>query len=261
VRDWDQEYVLALRSVLGYGRDVEGRGGATKELTGVIIEACPPGWLRVEGRGGSPAFARGEQLYYLAGLEPRKLSVVAPRYDELCRWQHHYPDAYGPRMFRQLRHVVIELDRHPTSRRAVVSIHDQTDTTNLSRHPDRPVPCTLNLQFLVRDGELEVLAMMRSCDAWLGLYYDLPAFAFLGRAVGVALGVNLRRVWLHVGSLHLYARDWDKATLVKPRHDLVVNPLSHLDLPMSPGDPAATWNGLVEWARDEVERWEQEVKS
>lgn len=253
---WDQEYVRTVRTVAAFGREIDGREGRTREMTGVHLTVCPPGWTRVVGRGGSPAFARAEQLYYLAGLEPRRLATVAPRYDELCRWNHHYPDAYGPRMLAQLRAVVRELTHQPTSRRAVVAIHDGTDTTNLSRHPDRPVPCTLNLQFLLRDGQLDVLATMRSCDVWLGLYYDLPAFAFLGRAVGTALGVNLRDVWLFVGSLHLYERDWDKIARLEPRHDLVISPLTHVDLPMLPFESESAWNWLVEWARDEIAAWE-----
>lgn len=251
---WEVEYVRTVRVLAAFGERVETRLGWAREMPHPVqLHVLPSGWLQVEGRGGSATFARLEQLCYLAGAEPWVLGMTTPRYDELCRWtgEEPYPDAYGPRMRGQLVQVVRELAKNPHSRRAVVGIHERYDTNVLLNFPDRPVPCTVALHFTVRGDEVFVHAMMRSCDAWLGLYYDVPAFAFLGRCVGIALGKNLGGMTLSVTSLHLYEEHLGLVPHLEPRVKAVISPLAHLDVPTA-GDPAELWQFLVAWARREV---------
>lgn len=256
--EWPRQYPVLLAQVAAFGGTVDTRIGTAKELGPVQQTFCPPGWTQLRGRGGSVEFARLEQLCYLSGRTPEVLAQVLPRYAELCQWRGGWPDAYGPRLSGPLEACVLELAERPWSRRAVATVWNPWDVPLIE--PEKPVPCTVALQFYVREDFLFVHAMMRSTDAWLGLYYDVPAFAFLGRAVALALGRSFGAVTLTTTSLHLYSTDLPKVGNVTSHVDVVASPLNHLDLPTheSPTgrhEARALWRGMVTWAGEQIDAW------
>lgn len=90
--------------------------------------------------------------------------------------------AYGPRLFgiehlNQMSHVLDILADDPSKRRAVASIYlPQFDQHGLA---NEEVPCTLNLQYLVRNDKLQAVTYMRSQDAFKVLPYDIFIFTML----------------------------------------------------------------------------------
>jgi thymidylate synthase len=151
--------------------------------------------------------------------------------------------AYGPRWRGQIRGACENLEVDPTSRQAVIA----TWRPELYAEPYAPtkdVPCTVATQYLLREGRLEAIVLMRSSDAWLGLPYDLFNFAMLQRALAAELGVEAGILTLHVGSSHLYERDLERARevlggpLYSPTEGLVI-----------PGPPWLDY----EWIRDREE--------
>jgi hypothetical protein len=115
--------------------------------------------------------------------------------------------AYGPRLMGQLYDCVQMLKRDRRSRQAVVAIwnkHDVEDANGGQSH----VPCTLSLQFLLRDEQLHCVGTMRSNDAWLGFPYDVFAFTCVQRLVASALDASVGWYKHQVGSMHAYERDW-----------------------------------------------------
>ena len=91
--------------------------------------------------------------------------------------------AYGARIFKknkiianetlnQWEYVKNELMNDPDSRRAVVHIRVPQDSATAKLD----VPCTLTLQFFIRDKKLHMIVNMRSSDIIFGLTYDVPAF-------------------------------------------------------------------------------------
>lgn len=116
--------------------------------------------------------------------------------------------AYGARISGQLDDLASLLERDPGSRQAVLTIYDAGRDLNAAK---RDVPCTLALQFLVRDERLILRTVMRSNDLWLGLPYDLMQFAMLQSALASHLGVYPGEMIHQVGSLHLYESDVAKA--------------------------------------------------
>jgi thymidylate synthase len=68
-------------------------------------------------------------------------------------------------------------------------------------------PCTLSLQFLLRDDKLQLSVMMRSQDIILGTPYDIFMFSELQRTVARLLDVDAGKYVHHVGSCHFYVRD------------------------------------------------------
>ena len=87
------------------------------------------------------------------------------------------------------------------------------------------VPCTLSLQFLIRNGELNCIATMRSSDAWLGWVYDIYNFSMVSLYVMLQLKsqhkfkYNLGHLYLTVGSQHLYKQQFEKAQICLEKAD------------------------------------------
>lgn len=121
--------------------------------------------------------------------------------------------AYGPRLYHQLRNVAARLEEDPDSRQAVASVWGNEGEEVGCKFRD--TPCTLAFQFRLRDGVLNMTAVMRSSDVWLGLPYDLWMFSRLQMTMAWALGVNPGSLTVFAGSMHLYQRDFDGARRVE----------------------------------------------
>lgn len=186
--------------------------GKNREASGVIIELTNPRARMSRSEARHLLFScLGHFLWYMAGSE----SLAFIRY-----YLPNYEDedgtdilraAYGPRLRAkdkdQLRWVVEIMKRKPNSRRAVIPIYGVQDT--FTERPE--VPCTCTLQFLLRGGRLELLAHMRSNDAYKGLPQDVFAFTMIQELVARALGAEVGRYKHLVGSLHLYEANWKGA--------------------------------------------------
>jgi hypothetical protein len=103
----------------------------------------------------------------------------------------------------------------------------------------KDVPCTLSMQYTIRNGALEAGVCMRSSDAWLGLPYDLFNFCMLQRAVAGELKVRPGSLTLFIGSSHLYERNLEAAArIINVEEELYgkhgPDPLSRLEIPAVP---------------------------
>jgi thymidylate synthase len=116
--------------------------------------------------------------------------------------------AYGPPWNEQLEYVVNKLHEDKDSRQAVLTIWRPSPPAT------KDVPCTVAMQYLIREGKLNTIVTMRSSDAWLGLPYDIFNFARLGAMVAGELNVPQGWLQLNLGSLHLYERDAPRAMSV-----------------------------------------------
>jgi len=124
--------------------------------------------------------------------------------------------AYGNRLFTiknnhnytQLDYIVDVLIADPSSRKAVMPIYDRHDA-----HESKDNPCTMFLQFFIRNNALECHTFMRSNDAWLGLPYDVAFFTLVQEIVYMRLirriaNLTLGSYFHNVTSFHAYAKDW-----------------------------------------------------
>lgn len=216
LRDLRNGYVDLCDWVQSLGRPVTSRGLDTVELTGVTLEFRAPTGVMLPlgvGRGINTRLAAVEALQLLSGTgDVALLRRASPQYtDVLVDPAAAAYGAYGPRLRAQLTSVIELLRRDPTTRRAVLSIWSVDDLTH-----DGDRPCTIALQFLVRNGRLELVVSMRSQDVWLGVPYDVFMFTQLQRSLARQLGVGTGRYVHHVGSLHLYDRDSDSVGRLRP---------------------------------------------
>ena len=72
----------------------------------------------------------------------------------------------------------------------------------------KDVPCTLALQFFIRDGALHQVASMRSSDLVLGIALDIPAFTMFQELLALELGVECGSYTHISNSLHIYQRNY-----------------------------------------------------
>jgi thymidylate synthase len=109
-----------------------------------------------------------------------------------------------PGDWTQWQFVKEELSRDSDSRRAVIHIRMPQD----SFAAKKDVPCTLTLQFFIRDGKLHQVANMRSSDLILGIAYDIPAFTMFQELLAFELGVKPGSYTHMSNSLHIYEKHY-----------------------------------------------------
>lgn len=108
--------------------------------------------------------------------------------------------AYGPPFVEQLPYVVSTLSEDPMSRQVCMSLWQR------SPRKSKDIPCTMSLQWLIRNEVLHMTVFMRSQDAWLGLPYDLFTFSMMSAVIACSLQRRLGTLTIHAGSRHLYDR-------------------------------------------------------
>lgn len=109
--------------------------------------------------------------------------------------------AYGPRLSSQWDYIVKNLESSHDSRQAVSTIWTP------SPEPSKDIPCTVSLQWLIRNEKLHCVVNMRSSDVWLGLPYDYFSFSQLTNMVSSKVGIPVGSVTMNLGSSHLYDRN------------------------------------------------------
>lgn len=197
----------------------------------------------VPERKFSTTYVVAELLWYLSGSD---LTEWIANYSSF--WNNISDDgktansAYGARIFKphpriasgkfsQWDYIINELKNDPDSRRAVVHIRSPWDSIEAKLD----VPCTLSLQFFIRDEKLHLVAHMRSSDLILGIAYDIPAFTLLQELMALELGVKVGS-YTHVSnSLHIYERHYDMVEAMLRKEAVQRSLQLHRDIgPMPP---------------------------
>lgn len=111
--------------------------------------------------------------------------------------------AYGPRLMPQIPYILNNL-AYSDSRQAVATIWTP------SPKPSKDIPCTISIQFLIRDDKLHCTVNMRSSDFWLGLPYDFFNFSQIANTVAAMMLVEPASITMNLASSHLYEQDWEK---------------------------------------------------
>lgn len=159
-------------------------------------------------------FAIAEWLGMLSGIDflPFYTKFI-PSYKEFSSDGEHVDGAYGPRLqypslgYSAIDQVIRTLKMTPESRRAVVAIYNNDDLIGAG---GLNTPCTLSMQFLVREKKLEMVTMMRSNDVHFGLTNDVVVFTLTQEYVATQLGLQMGSYHHFASSLHVYERLMDK---------------------------------------------------
>lgn len=206
-------WVNDLIRVMGFGLPQSPRAQATHEIVGYTspVDMSRP-VITNEYRKLGYKFMAAEAAWIMNG--DNRVSTIAP-------YSKHIPDfsddgvrffgAYGPKIVDQLPHIIKTLGEDNSSRQAVINIWRE------SPPPSKDIPCTVSVQWLIRDGQLHCIDFMRSSDLWLGHPYDVFNFSMLSAGIACelrnkyGLDLTLGSLNLIAGSKHLYKRNWDAA--------------------------------------------------
>lgn len=215
----DLAWKYALKDVLDFGDPVKSRNGGSKEIVGYAFRVLNPRArvLTNERRKMSRFYAAAETLWYLSReSHVARLVAYAPQYQRFAGSRGHANGAYGSRWrYNGHEDAIIAaynvLRTQENSRQAVVAMWAPWDLETAFNKSSPDIPCTLSMQFLLRDGMLHLQVNMRSNDLWLGTPYDCFAFMTLQHLMADSLGVGLGTYVHSVGSMHIYDKDIEKA--------------------------------------------------
>lgn len=196
--------------------------GDTRELNNVVINLYDIANNIVSIRGLSPSYLFGELLWYFGGRNDVEfISKFSSFWKGISDDGKTCNSAYGYLMkyafgFDQIRKVIELLREDPNSRRAKINLN----TPRAAVIETKDEPCTMFLQFLIRNRKLHCTAVMRSNDIWLGFPYDVAFFTELQKYIADRLNIEYGEYTHFVVSMHLYDRDYEKVKRV------VENPIS-----------------------------------
>jgi len=128
--------------------------------------------------------ANMEQVFFGEGTNP-----LGHSYAGLIR---------GPGGRNDLQDIVALLREEPWSKRAVLT---------LSGTGNGKVPCINVIQFLIRDGALQLIYFARGQDAFRKFYADALCLASMARKVASSLQIPAGTVTGFIGSCHVYNED------------------------------------------------------
>ena len=195
--------------VLADGNEINPTKGKAMEVAGMILELTNPlaRISRTESRGKLFS-CLGELMWYLAKSNDLAFIKYYIREYQKSADGDEIFGGYGPRLFdwdgiNQFGNVRDLLRRNPDTRRAVIQLFAAQDI----KEPHNDVPCTCTLQFMIRQGQLNLIAYMRSNDIFLGLPHDIFCFTMLQEIMARHLEVGLGIYKHMVGSLHAYCED------------------------------------------------------
>ncbi len=106
----------------------------------------------------------------------------------------------------QIARVISQLKSDINTRQAVIIIHNPL----IEDYSSNDIACTLSLQFLHRNGKLNLFVKMRSNDMYLGNVYDTFQFQMLQREIASILKADTGEYHHAAGSAHVYSTDFNK---------------------------------------------------
>ena len=209
-----QALECATNYVLNQGKEISPRGMKTFEVLNATMEITKP-WhipLMLDNRTLNQNIGAMEALQLVGQISVPELMVNTSKVFSNFLDDGTFHGAYGPRIHGNLRKVVDQLQKDESSRQAVLTIFNSDKDLNVDV---KDVPCTLTLQYFVRDGKLLARTSMRSNDLYLGMPYDFVQFIALQGAIAQALDIPMGTYSHTVGSLHIYEQHIREAEFIK----------------------------------------------
>lgn len=213
-------YVQLCENLQLNGETVEARGLVTRELTNVQLQLIEPHnrFVNVPDRDMDMRYCIGELCFFLDSRTDLKSIAHYSKF-----WKTISDDglvvnsAYGERLFArrnranytQFNYAIDTLIQDSSSRKAVMPIYTPDDAK-----PSNDNPCTMFVQLLIRNNELNAYTYMRSNDVWLGVPYDVAFFTLLQEMAYILLkphypDLELGTYYHTVTSMHMYERNFD----------------------------------------------------
>lgn len=217
---FEEVYKKSIIEILSKGQEVAPRGSVTYELAPatLVIKDARKLLAAPRKRKGNYTFQLAELLWMLRGSDD--LEEIA-HYNKVWR---RFEDsdkpgilngAYGKRLRRwngyidQFVQVFYKLKKDPYSRQAVMMIWNPEldNALHEENNYSKDIPCTNYFTFQIRDGKLNMYAVMRSNDLHKGTIYDIPTFITFQHIIAGWLGVEVGKYTHSAASFHIYESD------------------------------------------------------
>lgn len=185
------------------------RGMEVREIISGKYTVPMPAYIDLFARKVNVSFMLAEAAWIISGSN---------RLEDISKYMKMYANfsddgvflrgAYGPKVVDQLGYVVDSIEKDNDTRQAVINIWRERPGVS------KDIPCTISMQFLLRNEKLHMVTTMRSNDVVLGFTYDVFTFSMVAQSVKLLLNARgipcrLGNLTVNAGSLHLYERHYD----------------------------------------------------
>ena len=145
-------------------------------------------------------------LWFLSGSQSVELPrVYSARFEDLGDENGNLFTAPGWRSDQQILAALELLVKEDGGDGAFISLRDIDDID------EEDQPSGIGVQFLRREGRLDAMAFVRTCDVWNELPHDLFLYTSLQCLMARALDVEIGWYGHHVGVMYLPGRDVKRA--------------------------------------------------
>jgi thymidylate synthase len=217
-------YKKVISRIMHEGEQVTARGLDFKECRYQHLVLTNPRNRIIENpeRNLNKRFAMGEFIWIMSGN--CMLDSIVPYNKRMGDFSDDgitLHGAYGPRLRRwgqpakevdQLDSCLQRLKNDIYTRQASIVILDPAKDFTVKT---KDVPCNNYLQFLYREGKLDLNVYVRSNDIFLGFPYDIFEWTMLQEIFAKALKVELGEYHHMVGSLHIYNSNFEKMSKIE----------------------------------------------
>jgi thymidylate synthase len=108
----------------------------------------------------------------------------------------------------QIANVIESIKTNPNSRRHIVTAWNPAEVENMALPP-----CHCLFQFYVSEGKLSCQLYQRSADIFLGVPFNIAAYALLTMMAAQVTGLKLGDFVHTLGDAHLYSNHFEQARL------------------------------------------------
>lgn len=207
--------------VMSFGEEIESRVGKTKHLTNVSLVLSNPrdSMINLPYRKTSEKYIKAELEWYdSADPSVEFISKHAKLWAEIADKDGKVNSNYGFLMkkkfgFDQFEYSVNKLKKNKHDRQAMIHFKWAQEDFGLD------TPCTVSIQFMIFNDELQAHTYMRSNDAFWGFCNDVVFFTKLQIDLYERLKETYPELTLGsyhhtVGDFHIYEKDWKKIPFV-----------------------------------------------
>lgn len=132
------------------------------------------------------------------------------------QWRH-WRKVNGWQTVDQLRNLIEGLQKDPNGRRHILSSWNPAEIDQMALPP-----CHMMAQFYIRNNILSCQMYQRSCDAFLGLPFNIASYALLAHLVAKTINADVGELIITLGDVHVYKNHFDAVNtqLSRTPHEL-----------------------------------------
>lgn len=231
----NNKFLSCVQEIVNSGYEIAPRGLPCRELLGYQLRLSNPRdrIVTTPSRNLKYRYLLAELFWYMSGDPQHEvISKYAPFWKQIAAEDGTVNSNYGYRLlgyaptsimpYNQWLNVKSLLIKDPDTRQAMMHINLPYDYTRTTKD----VPCTLNLQWFIRDNKLVLIVTMRSNDIILGFCNDVFQFTMLQEMMLCELRKEPRFEDLELGeyvheshSMHLYETHYEMAASLNSEKD------------------------------------------